>query len=294
MSRLVCGVHAVEELLKASPKEISQLWVSPPPHRPRLQALVKTARAAGIAVSQEAMKALDLRAQGSRHQGCIAVAAEFGYADFDAALGKLATAENGLVVLVDSLQDPHNLGAIVRSAFAFGASLVIITKDRCVQVTNAVERASAGTTAHLPIARVTNLRRTMEQLKGKLDFGCFRRRDHAQWRGATRLRFSEQSGAGHRRRRRGSQSRHASGARCRFDHPFARKCRELEREQCWQRSCSTKCASAVLQPKSISLGTEGSQKRRTFLTVRGGPRNSAPARGPAICWRSSAGRATVL
>jgi 23S rRNA (guanosine2251-2'-O)-methyltransferase len=163
--RLIFGVHAVAEALAANPKSISEVWVAPGPHRPPVAALLADAGRHRIRVTEQPMRALDQRAHGERHQGVIAAAAAFAYADFAERLAALAQAPHALVVLADSLQDPHNLGAIVRSALAFGAGMLVITKDRCVQVTAVAERASAGTTAHLPIARVTNLRRAMDELK---------------------------------------------------------------------------------------------------------------------------------
>lgn len=151
--------------MTGNPKSISEIWVAPGPHRPPVAALIADAGRHRIRVTEQAMRVLDQKAHGERHQGVIAAAAAFAYADFNERLRVLGKETRSLVVLADSLQDPHNLGAIVRSAVAFGAGMMVITKDRCVQVTAVAERASAGTTAHLPIARVTNLRRAMDDLK---------------------------------------------------------------------------------------------------------------------------------
>jgi 23S rRNA (guanosine2251-2'-O)-methyltransferase len=163
--RLVCGTHPVEEILRSNPGSIRALFLAPAPHRGPLEAILKAARDKGISVSFEPMQALDNRSQGVRHQGVIAACAPYGYADLDAVLLKLKDKEHALVVLLDSVQDPHNMGAIIRSACGFFADLVVVPKDRASPVTAQVERAAAGTTAQIPIARVTNLKRAMEQLK---------------------------------------------------------------------------------------------------------------------------------
>ncbi len=159
-ARIVAGTHAVEELLKANPESILELFVADN----NKSNIAKFARSKGVTNIQTLpMRALDQKSQGLRHQGVLAITAAFPYAELDTLLKQ--DKKRSLIVLLDSLQDPHNFGAIVRSAAAFGATGVVIPKDRAVQVTPVVERASAGTTSLIPIARVTNLKRAMEQLK---------------------------------------------------------------------------------------------------------------------------------
>lgn len=163
--RLVVGVHPVSEVLDAAPETVKTLFVVDGQRRDALAAIVAKAQQAKITVVQEPMRALDDRAQGMRHQGVVALVAEFPYVELDGELAKLKQAERGLIVFLDSVQDPHNTGAIIRSAVAFGADLVVLPKDRASPVTALVERAAAGTTARIPIARVTNLKRAIEQCK---------------------------------------------------------------------------------------------------------------------------------
>jgi 23S rRNA (guanosine2251-2'-O)-methyltransferase len=100
----------------------------------------------------------------ARHQGVVAVAGELEYLEIEDVLDAIVD-KPALLVVLDSVQDPHNLGAIIRSASVFGADAVIIPRDRAVSVTPVVVKASAGATEHMPIAKVTNLARTLEQLK---------------------------------------------------------------------------------------------------------------------------------
>lgn len=98
-----------------------------------------------------------------RHQGIVAIAGEFAYIELEEAL--LAAAERPLLVALDEITDPHNLGAIVRSAVAFGADAILTLRDRAAPVTPVVVRASAGATEHARIVRVTNLARTLTALR---------------------------------------------------------------------------------------------------------------------------------
>jgi 23S rRNA (guanosine2251-2'-O)-methyltransferase len=159
--RLVAGTHPVEEVLRTRPQSVRALYLAPGQHRD----LAALAKQHGVAVKEEPPRALDDRARGVRHQGVVAVCNAYDYADFDQALAALRERPHALVVLLDSVQDPHNVGAIVRSACAFSADLVVVPKDRASPITAQVERAAAGTTERIPIARVTNLKRAMEQLK---------------------------------------------------------------------------------------------------------------------------------
>lgn len=165
--RLVFGVGPVRELVAARPRAITVLYAA----RERAEArgkdpvagLVDTARAAGVTVELKPLRELDrIAPAGSRHQGVVAVTGAFAYADLDA-LVRPGTPP--LVVLLDGIQDPHNLGAIVRSAYLFGATGVVIPEHRASEVTGTVTKASAGATELLPIARVPNLVRALEELK---------------------------------------------------------------------------------------------------------------------------------
>jgi 23S rRNA (guanosine2251-2'-O)-methyltransferase len=110
---------------------------------------------------------IDRLANSKDHQGVVALVAARVNSSLDEVLQRAndGAGSHGLIVLLDGVEDPHNLGAIVRTALAAGAHGVIIPERRAVGLTDAVARASAGALAHLPIARVTNLARAMEELK---------------------------------------------------------------------------------------------------------------------------------
>jgi len=117
------------------------------------------ARRASVPVRFEARAALDRLAGTPAHQGVVALGAAQKYADLDT----VAAAE--LLVVLDGVEDPHNLGAIIRTAHAAGAGAVIIPERRAAGVTDVVAKAAAGALEHLPVTRVTNVNRTLEDLK---------------------------------------------------------------------------------------------------------------------------------
>jgi 23S rRNA (guanosine2251-2'-O)-methyltransferase len=110
--------------------------------------------------------ALDALARGGAHQGVVAIAGEYPYADLEDRLGSAQQAgKPPLLLVLDSVQDPQNLGALVRTAHVVGAHGVVIPKDRAVGVTPTVVKASAGATEHVRIATVVNVARALEELK---------------------------------------------------------------------------------------------------------------------------------
>jgi 23S rRNA (guanosine2251-2'-O)-methyltransferase len=155
----------VLEALGAHPGDVERVYVAED-DRARLGEVISRARHAEIQVEKVPRDRLHRMAEGGVHQGVVAELREFDYADLE---DLLAVAEQrqqpALVVVLDGIQDPHNLGAIVRSANALGAHGVVIAKDRSAQVTGAVTKAAAGATEHTRIARVVNLSRALEELK---------------------------------------------------------------------------------------------------------------------------------
>lgn len=167
MSRYVYGLRPVLEALRARPEEIEHLYVSQG-EVPSRQAgeIFSRAREAGVRVQKLPRERLGAMAEGGVHQGVVAALREFRYSELPDLLGVARERkEPALVVVLDGIQDPHNLGAIIRSAHALGAHGVVIAKDRAAQVTGAVTKAAAGATEHTPLARVTNLSRALEELK---------------------------------------------------------------------------------------------------------------------------------
>ena len=156
------GFHAVEEALEAG-RALERIVIARGRRGERVEEIVRRAKARGVPVRFEDRQQLDHLAGRPQHQGIVALAA----AKPAAALEDLLHAKNGqgLIVLLDGIEDPHNLGAIVRTALAAGASGVVIPERRAAGLSDTVERASAGALAHLQVARVKNLVRAMEQLK---------------------------------------------------------------------------------------------------------------------------------
>ena len=133
----------------------------------RIEDIVQLARQRDIPVRFEDRGNLDRLANSRDHQGVVAIAAARPPATLEDILERANSSKDqrGLVVLLDGVEDPHNLGAIIRTALAAGAHGIVIPERRAAGLTDTVARASAGALAHLPIAKVTNLARTMEELK---------------------------------------------------------------------------------------------------------------------------------
>src|SRR6266849_7758951 len=164
MNRLT-GIHAVQEALEAA-RPLDSLLIARGRHGERIEDLVRLARQKGVPVRFEDRAQVD-RAAGTRdHQGVVAFVSASRAASLEDLLKpRDAQGAPGLLVLLDGVEDPRNLGAIVRTALAAGAHGVIIPERRAAGLTDTVAQASAGALAHLPVAKVTNLVRTMEQLK---------------------------------------------------------------------------------------------------------------------------------
>lgn len=154
---VVTGANAVRELL-ASTHPVERLWL----RAGGGDALAAMAAARGVPVEFAAADQLARVSGGPAHQGVVARTPPFRYAESEA----LAAAPRGTLVVLDGVQDPRNLGAIVRTARAAGAAGVIVPKDRASGVTGVVVSASAGHVFALPVARVTNVARVCEALKG--------------------------------------------------------------------------------------------------------------------------------
>ncbi len=164
MNRLT-GIHAVQEALEAA-RPLDSLLIAHGRHGERIEELVRLARQKGVPVRFEDRAQVD-RAAGTRdHQGVVAFVSASRAASLEDLLKpRDAQGAPGLLVLLDGVEDPRNLGAIVRTALAAGAHGVIIPERRAAGLTETVAQASAGALAHLPVARVTNIARAMEELK---------------------------------------------------------------------------------------------------------------------------------
>lgn len=164
---VIFGVNPVLEALRARAGSVEKLFVAQGALNQRVAGeIFSRARDAGLRVETVDRERLSRLADGGVHQGVVAEVRDFEYLELDELIAQAKASDRPpLVVLLDGIQDPHNLGAIIRSAHAFGAHGVVVMKDRAVGITGVVVKASAGATAHCPVARVTNLSRALEQLK---------------------------------------------------------------------------------------------------------------------------------
>ena len=163
-SEIIYGRNPVMEALNAG-RELETLYIGSQPTGSALK-IIAVARSRGVPVKETRAEKLRELSGTEAHQGVVAVAAAFRYSEL-ADVFALAESKNEspFVIICDEIEDPHNLGAIIRSAEACGAHGVIVPKRRSAGLTPAVCKASAGAVEHIPIVRVANLVQTMETLK---------------------------------------------------------------------------------------------------------------------------------
>ncbi len=157
--RLTLGIHPVREALRAH-RALDKVLIAKGSAGPRVQEIVDLCRTQSVPVRFEPRELLDRTSKGVSHQGVIAFGAVHDYVELDSVV-----ANAKLVVVLDGVEDPHNLGAIVRTAHAAGADVVVTPERRAAPLTETVDRAAAGALEYLPIARVTNISQTLEKLK---------------------------------------------------------------------------------------------------------------------------------
>lgn len=162
MKRIVTGPRAVLEALRGrGAQAIHVVYVEQDERKP-LSEVAGEARARRVAVEVRDREELDRVAGDVRHQGVVAITGEYRYHELEEIIEQAS--EPALIVALDEVTDPHNFGAIIRSAVAFGATGLVTLKHRAAPVTPVVVRASAGATEHARIARVANLSRALETL----------------------------------------------------------------------------------------------------------------------------------
>lgn len=162
----IYGINSVTEALKARGRAFEWVGMAKERHDIRLQRLIEHCRRLSVPVRFLQRTELDRMAGNAAHQGVVAVTSAKQYSDLDDVIGA-KRGKYSLVVVLDGVEDPHNLGAILRTADAAGADGVIIPERRAASVTGTVTKASAGASEHLPIAKVTNIARTVEELKDR-------------------------------------------------------------------------------------------------------------------------------
>src|SRR5258707_896941 len=162
----IYGINPVREALKSRGRAIQYVAVARERHDDRLQKLIDECKHAGVSVRLIRRQDLDRLAGNGGHQGAVAVTSAKKYCDVDDLLAK-RRGEHALLVVLDGVEDPHNLGAILRTADAAGADGVVIPERRAAGITGTVTKVSAGASAHPPVAKGTNIARKLEKLKSQ-------------------------------------------------------------------------------------------------------------------------------
>lgn len=161
----IAGKHAVLEALRSG-RTLHKIWIARRAKPQALAEVLSEAKAAGIVVQEVDRRRLDEMAGAVQHQGVVAQASIKGFVELDELLQMVAKQdETPLLLALDEIEDPHNLGSILRTADCAGVQGVIVPKRRAAGLTATVAKTSAGAVEHVPVARVTNLARTLEQLK---------------------------------------------------------------------------------------------------------------------------------
>src|ERR1700694_11266 len=161
----IYGINAVGEALKARGRAFQWVGMAKERNDIRLQRMIEECRRLGVPVKFLTRTELDQMAGRAAHQGVVAVTSAKQYSDLDDVVGA-KRGQYSLVIVLDGVEDPHNLGAILRTADAAGADGIVIPERRAASVTGTVTKASAGASEHLPIAKVTNIARTGGGLQG--------------------------------------------------------------------------------------------------------------------------------
>jgi 23S rRNA (guanosine2251-2'-O)-methyltransferase len=156
---ILAGIHPVAEALRAG-RPIERVLVAKGAGGPRLQEIIDLARQGSVPLRFEPRPALDRLAGSAAHQGVVALGASQRYRSLDD-----IAASARLLVFLDGVEDPHNLGAIIRTTHAAGADAVVIPERRAAGLTETVAKAAAGALEHLPIVRVGNLNRALDEIK---------------------------------------------------------------------------------------------------------------------------------
>jgi len=162
----IYGINAVAEALKARGRAFAWVGVAKERDDIRMKRVVEECRKQGVAVRFVERDELDRMAGNNAHQGVVAVTSAKQYNDLEDVVAA-KRGEYSLIVVLDGIEDPHNLGAVLRTADAAGADGAVIPERRAASVTALVAKASAGASEHLPIAKVTNIARTLEDLKAQ-------------------------------------------------------------------------------------------------------------------------------
>ncbi|UYI46883.1 23S rRNA (guanosine(2251)-2'-O)-methyltransferase RlmB [Vibrio natriegens] len=161
----IYGIHAVKAVLEREPERFIEAYVLKGRQDDRLMPILNDLQVCGVSIQQMTRKTLDDKAQGANHQGIIArvkAAKQLNENDIDVILGQH---ESPLLLVLDGVTDPHNLGACLRNADAAGVAAIIVPKDRSAPMNATVSKVACGAAEVVPLIRVTNLARTMRTLQ---------------------------------------------------------------------------------------------------------------------------------
>ena len=159
----IYGINPVSEALESERCHMREIWVAEGRDLKGLEGIIGVAKSKGIPMKKVARSQLDSLARNVPHQGLVGFIDQFFYADLDEVLQR--DEREPFLLILDGIEDPRNLGAIIRTADACGVWGVIIPKDRATGITPAVAKSSAGAVFHIPLVRVTNIASTLRKLK---------------------------------------------------------------------------------------------------------------------------------
>ena len=159
------GKHSLLEALRAG-RTVNKIWIAEGAQKHLTGPIIAEAKKLGVVIQHVDKRKLDQLAPDLQHQGVVAQVAPFAYAEVEDILAAASSAgQPPFILILDEIEDPHNLGSILRTAECTGAHGVILPKRRSASVTATVSKTSAGAAEYVPVARVTNLAQTIERLK---------------------------------------------------------------------------------------------------------------------------------
>ena len=166
MEDIIYGRNSVMELLTSTSRTINKLLIIKGDSQGSIKKIISVAREKHIVISEVTKQKMDEMAEGGNHQGVIALTTPYEYCEIDDIINAAnERSEKPLVLILDGIEDPHNLGSIIRTAETAGAHGIIIPKRRTATVNSTVNKSSAGAVEHMNIARVNNISDAMEELK---------------------------------------------------------------------------------------------------------------------------------
>lgn len=165
MSEMIYGIHAINAVIKREPERLIELFVLKGREDERLTPIINMARKYGASVQFMSRKALDDKAKGEQHQGVIAKVKQGKSFDEKDLLQIIEAQDQPLLLILDGVTDPHNLGACLRNADAAGVAAIVVPKDKSARLSATARKVACGAAETVPLVQVTNLARTMRELQ---------------------------------------------------------------------------------------------------------------------------------